>query len=375
MEEILNELIDQYRDEIIDKTREMIEYPSLYGESEEGAPFGRPIEDALEKVLEIGETMGFETRNHEGYAGTIQWGNKGKQIGILTHVDVVPPGEGWSYPPFRGTVEKGRIYGRGALDDKGPMIAVLYAMKAVKESGLPVLNHVRHIIGTDEESGFMRCLKYYLQKEEAPWGGFSPDAEFPVIHAEKGILRFNVSSRWQEEKGRARLCLKKVWGGTKVNVVPGSAYAIIEGDDQTEQILSDGLTEYEDKNSIVIERKGTEWKIEAKGRSSHSSQPWNGKNAINILLNYLQSLPLEHNGVWEFAMKITEMFADGYRGENLGVACEDKLSGILTLSLGVLSIEETEGKASVEIRYPIHASDEVIQKTLRVACESNAVNL
>lgn len=375
MEPILNELIEKYRDDIISDVEKLIAQPSVCAERKPACPFGEPINKALEEVLEIGEILGFETQNYDGYVGTIRWGNKGKEIGILTHVDVVPPGDGWTYPPFQATLKDGKIYGRGALDDKGPMIATLYAMKAVKESGLSVKNHITHIVGTDEESGFMRGLKYYLEMEEAPWGGFSPDAEFPVIHAEKGILRFHVTDQWQKIKGTEELFVKEFHGGTKVNIVPGSAYALLGGGGQAETILKKYRDVLDDKEYIQIEKQGDLWKVEAKGQGGHSSQPWNGKNAINLLLEYLKRLPLETNGVNIFVKRIAEMFGDGYRGEKLGISCEDKLSGILTLSLGILDIDETKGKATVEIRYPIHASDEVIKKTLRVACENNRVNL
>lgn len=375
MEKILNELIEGYREDIIETTRKLVCHPSFYEEGKEGSPFGEPIENALEEVLDIAEKLGFETKNHEGYAGTVQWGNEGKQIGILTHIDVVPPGEGWTYPPFEGIVENGRIYGRGSLDDKGPMAASLFAMKAVKESGLPVKNYVRHIIGTDEESGFMRGLKYYLKKEGAPWGGFSPDGEFPVIHAEKGILRFYVTEQWEKRDVKAGLRLKELDGGTKVNVVPSAAYAIVEGDEEGGNLLKECQEVFEHKENISVEACPGCWRIEAKGRSGHSSQPWNGENAINILLGFLSMLPLEKDQAAGFAYKIAEMFGDGYRGERLGIACEDKLSGILTLSLGVLEIREGKGRATVEVRYPIHASGEVILKTLRVACENNGVEL
>lgn len=375
MEKILNDLIDTYQEEIIETTKKLIAHPSLYEEGKEGSPFGEPIEKALEEVLEIAGEMGFETHNYEGYAGTIQWGHEGKQIGVLTHIDVVPPGDGWTYPPFEGTVSDGKLYGRGSLDDKGPMVASLFAMKAIKESGLPIKNHVRHIIGTDEESGFMRGLKYYLKKEGSPWGGFSPDGEFPVIHAEKGILRFYVTDEWEQPEKKGGLYLREIKGGTKVNIVPALAYALVEGDKEAKGILKECLEAFPEKEKISLESQADGWRIEAKGQGGHSSQPWNGENAINILLKFLQTLPLVRSEASIFADKITEMFADGYRGEKLGIACEDKLSGILTLSLGVLEIGETQGKATVEIRYPIHASDQVILKTLRVACENNAVNL
>lgn len=381
MEHILNNLIDEYQKEIVKTTQRLIAHPSLYEEGREGAPFGAPIEAALEEVLKVAEELGFDTVNHEGYAGTARWGQGGKQIGILTHIDVVPPGDGWSYPPFEGTIDNGRLYGRGSLDDKGPMVAALFAMKVVKESGLPVKNHVCHIIGTDEESGFMRGLKYYLEKEEAPWGGFSPDGEFPVIHAEKGILRFYVSETWEKPEEASGMMLKEVRGGTKVNVVPGYAYAIVGGAEDAGGMLRESRESYRKKDKISISEhisssgQGRGWKIEAKGQGGHSSQPWNGENAIQILLEFLRLLPLYEDGKSRFASKIEELFGDGYRGERLGVACEDKLSGILTLSLGVLEVGEDSGKATVEIRYPIHASEEVILKTLRVACAQQKVEL
>ena len=223
MEAVLNELMASYRDEIVDITKSLISYPSVYEDSNNvNEPFGKPINDALNAILAIASDMGFTVCNYDGYVGTIQWGSTGRQIGILSHIDVVPAGEGWTYPPFTGTEVNGRLYGRGAVDDKGPMVAALFAMKAIKESQLPVKNHIRHIIGTDEESG-MRCLKYYLDREEAPWGGFSPDAEFPVIHAEKGILRFEVVDNWERHKSSNGITLLELNGGTRVNVVPSQA--------------------------------------------------------------------------------------------------------------------------------------------------------
>lgn len=375
MEKILDSLIEQYADEIVEVTKRLVNHPSLNEEGREGYPFGEPIGKALEDVLSIAADMGFAVQDHEGYAGTVQLGTEGKQIGVLTHIDVVPPGDGWTRPPFEAAVADGKLYGRGSLDDKGPMVAALFAMKAIKESGLPMKNHVRHIIGTDEESGFMRGLKYYLKKEAAPWGGFSPDAEFPVIYAEKGILRFYVSDEWEAGGEEGELSLRSLSGGTKVNIVPASASAVIDGDDEAKDILQQKLAAFEKKEKITVEKMPDGWKVSAKGQGGHSSQPWNGDNAINTLLQFLEKLPLAGTGPAVFAGKVAEMFADGYRGERLGVACEDRLSGILTLSLGVLEIGGTSGTATVEIRYPIHASDDVIQKTLRVACEDNAVKL
>ncbi|MGI6090955.1 MAG: dipeptidase PepV [Saccharofermentanales bacterium] len=376
MKAILNELIDSYRADIISMTKELIAFPSVFAESEnEQEPFGKPINDALLAVLGMAEKMGFATRNYEGYAGTVQWGDTGKQIGILSHIDVVPVSADWSYPPFEGTIVDGALYGRGSVDDKGPLVAALFAMKAVRDSKLPVKNHVRHIIGADEESG-MRCLNYYLQHEEAPWGGFSPDAEFPVIHAEKGILRFDVKAEWEAaDTPAAGIKLLAVSGGSKVNMVPAQAVATLSCAAADWQLIQGRLEKYVAQNRLELEYKDEICTITATGQNAHSSQPWQGKNAINYLLNFLGTLPLQDSGAVSFLHKIRTLFADGYRGEALGICCEDKLSGILTLSLGVLRIDDKSGSARVEIRYPIHASREVILQTLQVACLEQEVTL
>ncbi|HHV42173.1 MAG TPA: dipeptidase PepV [Clostridiaceae bacterium] len=367
MEAVLNELMASYRDEIVDITKSLISYPSVYEDSNNvNEPFGKPINDALNAILAIASDMGFTVCNYDGYVGTIQWGSTGRQIGILSHIDVVPAGEGWTYPPFTGTEVNGRLYGRGAVDDKGPMVAALFAMKAIKESQLPVKNHIRHIIGTDEESG-MRCLKYYLDREEAPWGGFSPDAEFPVIHAEKGILRFEVVDNWERHKSSNGITLLELNGGTRVNVVPSQASAVLSVSDKARKTILKKLDEYEFKEKINLRWDNEKLLLTSCGQSAHSSQPWRGENAINLLIGFISTLPLTHDGPAIFLNKLT-MFTDGYRGEALGVCCEDQLSGVLTLSLGITRINEESGQASIEIRYPIHASKEVILKTLEVAC-------
>ena len=188
MEERINELIESYREDMIRSLEDLVKIPSVIDPDSagEGKPFGAEVRKALDAVLKLSEELGFETKDYDGYAGTAGFGTEGKEVGILSHIDVVPPGNGWTKEPFAPEICSGKMYGRGTIDDKGPMVAALYAMKAVRESGLPFKNHVRHIIGCDEETGH-RCIKYYLTKERGPDLGFSPDGMFSVIHAEKGI--------------------------------------------------------------------------------------------------------------------------------------------------------------------------------------------
>lgn len=185
MEKILNYKVDMYKKELLKSIIEVVNIPSVKGESKEDAPFGQNIKEALIKTLKIAENLGFKTKNLDNYIGYAQYGEGGDYIGVLGHLDVVPAGEGWTFPPFSGYIEDGRMYGRGVLDNKGPTICALYALYAIKESGLEIRKPVRIIFGTDEESGF-NDIPYYLRKEKPPIMGFTPDCKYPVVYGERG---------------------------------------------------------------------------------------------------------------------------------------------------------------------------------------------
>ena len=229
MEQKIDELVKSYREDMIQSLEELVSIPSVINleNAGEGAPFGMEIRSALDGLLKLAGELGFETRDYDGYAAAVDFGTEGKEVGILSHIDVVPPGNGWSKNPFVPEIVNGKMYGRGTIDDKGPLVASLYAMKAVKESGLPIRNHVRHIIGCDEETGH-RCIKYYLTKEKGPDLGFSPDGMFSVIHAEKGILRFQIQTN-RKLPDTKELCVIRIAGGTVVNAVPNIAEVWLGG--------------------------------------------------------------------------------------------------------------------------------------------------
>ncbi|MEL7568692.1 MAG: dipeptidase PepV [Dehalobacterium sp.] len=369
MEKILDQLIDGYQEELVETVQRLISFNSVYEESNDpGAPFGVNIAAALEETLNIGKSMGFTVRNLDGYAGLIDFGEGGKMVGVLSHIDVVPAGNGWTYPPFAGEVIDGKLFGRGSLDDKGPMVACLYAMKAIKESGLPINNRLRHIIGTDEESGF-RCIKYYLTKEEKPWCGFSPDGEFPVIHGEKAIIRFIIEKEWQSEiDDPSLLTIKELQGGMRVNVVPAEASVKLLGNKFELAEIKTLMESYPQKDALSLSEEGDSYVIKALGQSAHSSQPWYGINAINILLGFLRKLKLAPQGAAEYIFALADIFADGHEGKNIGIACSDDISGPLTLSFGILDISSNKGKATFDLRFPIHANKEEIWQKIVEAC-------
>ena len=186
---------------------QLLSYPSVEAPSAgTGAPFGQAVADALSYCLELAESLGLPTTNADGYLGTADMrGSSPELVGVLSHLDVVPANANdWQTPPFSPQVRDGRIYGRGALDDKGPLIASLYAGIALRDTiNHPLTKTVRFMFGCNEESGF-GCLKYYLQHHQPPSIGFSPDAEFPLIIGEKGICHFVLSSSWQSVQGCLR---------------------------------------------------------------------------------------------------------------------------------------------------------------------------
>ena len=331
--------------------------------AEEGAPFGREIRTALDKVMDLSQNLGFEVRDYDGYAASVRFGDAGKEIGILSHIDVVPPGNGWSRPPFEPWVEDGKLYGRGAVDDKGPMVAALYAMKAVKESGLPIRNHVCHIIGCDEETGH-RCIKYYLTREKQPDLGFSPDGSFSVIHAEKGILRFKIQEEWKETEGNM-LHVERIEAGTVVNAVPNSAKVWLKG---TEEILDSVREKFlscrEKENPVYEEGRLV---LSFRGVSAHAMQPWLGDNAILPMVDFLCQLPLTEEERRYFEA-LQALFADGWEGKNMGIACEDQLSGKLSMNLGILNLKDGQCEAKIDVRCPVHIDLDMVWKTIELNC-------
>jgi len=371
VEDILNIKIDGYFDEMVKALQEFIRIPSVLDEEKphESFPFGQKIDEALEWILKKGDELGLKSKNVDRYAGYVEIGNGPEMVGILGHIDVVPPGTGWSVDPFCGEIMEGKIYGRGSVDDKGPVMAALYALKAIEDSGLPVSKRARLIIGTDEETG-ARCLKHYLEKEEPPVYGFSPDAEFPIIYAEKGILRFELAKSFAGSL-QAGANLKKIRGGTRVNVVPDYAEAVMENADSGKielKIKEQGLA-----NKIKIADTPEGVIIKAKGVSAHASYPEDGKNAVQLLLNFLTLIDFGSKEARNFIDAAVGMLNMETDGKTIGISCSDQISGALTINLGVADFDENRGSLKFDIRYPVTIDgSKIIEKLKKTAGDLGA---
>ena len=356
----LDRLVDSYRDELIENIRRWIAIPSIQDEpSGENAPFGKEVRRMLDTALEDGARFGFDVRDIDGYAGDITLGSGEQTMGMLAHLDVVPLGDGWTHDPLGGEIEDGKLYGRGTTDDKGPALCALYAMRAVKEAGIPMKDGVRLILGCDEETG-MSDLRYYASKMDMPDYGFSPDAEFPVINIEKGGMNVLISKVTGGED-HASIPVYSLYAGERPNVVPAEAKAVIGLGAMRLQDLADRLADIEAAHEgfrlTCDEIPGNRAEIVAIGVNAHGAMPHLGVNAAGMLLIALKELGAG-GGSREAIAMLADVIGMETTGEKLGIACADELSGALTCILGILRYDGNEISVHLDCRYPI-CGDEV----------------
>jgi acetylornithine deacetylase/succinyl-diaminopimelate desuccinylase-like protein len=222
-------IMKKYLGEMIASLQKLISFNSVAAKKAVGAPFGKPVGEALDYVLMLSESLGFSTKNLDGYSGYAETGKRGGGIfAVLCHLDVVPFNRAdWKHDPLGGEIDGGKLYGRGALDDKGPTVAALYAVKKLMDEGFEFNKNVRFVFGLDEEGGAWKSMDYYLEKEGMPEIGISPDADFPVINSEKGKVNFILKTKLP--KGCEVL---EFSAGTRANIVPDGAYFIAEYTDE-----------------------------------------------------------------------------------------------------------------------------------------------
>ena len=369
MIEQINELLSLQEKSIIADTQAFVKVKSVQGDSGPGMPFGKGPNDALEHILELSSSMGFRVKNIDGYAGYAEFGEGDETLGILAHVDVVPEGSDWTYPPYAAVIHEGRIYGRGSVDDKGPIIAVLHGMKAIKDSNIPLKKRVRLVFGTDEETG-MESIKYYLSKEKPFEYGFTPDAEFPVINGEKGILNIKLESTPGSHNDSA-IRIVSVVGGDAINSVPDKCTAVIRVEECLKKEVQQRVEEYMNKsnNMIKVEDRNDELILSCTGKSAHASTPNEGVNAATIMLQCLGQLHFEKNNIVEFIKDFNKKIGMEIRGEALNCELWDKMSGALSLNVGVVDIKEDQAKVLIDIRYPVSGNSDEIVKHIEGAFE------
>lgn len=363
---MFDKFIDENKNEIINTVSELIKIPSVSIESDSTShPFGEACTNALNYILELANSMGFRTKNIDNYCGYIEFGEGEKLLGIIGHLDVVPALEedGWTTPPFSPDVRDGKLFGRGSIDDKGPVVASLYAMKAIKDS-CQISKRVRLIIGLNEEKDW-KCINYYKEHEEWPAIGFSPDANFPGIFAEKGILSISVKNNFSIKDFEI---IDISTNNNAINVVP--KYASITLKCLTPSILDNVIYKLEnyisslrnENNNISISISKIEndiIKIECFGIAAHAAHPELGKNAIKLLVEFLlNNFDFETN----YLKSIYE--AGLFDIESPKFMSESKLedeSGVLTSNVAILEYENNSLIIKINLRVPVTISLDEIQ--------------
>ncbi|QQY79226.1 succinyl-diaminopimelate desuccinylase [Keratinibaculum paraultunense] len=366
-------LIDSYKYDIIKSTQEIVTIKSVEDEPKEGMPFGEGPYKALEYALNLAKQMGFKTKNLDGYVGYAEFGEGEETLGILVHLDVVPEGDGWIYPPYGAEIHDGKIYGRGSIDDKGPAIACMYAMKALKESKVPLSKKIRIIFGTNEETDW-GCMKYYFEHEKSPDIGFTPDANFPVIHGEKGIIKFDLVKDINTNCTN-NITIKNIKGGSAVNMVPDYCEVTLETKD-TKQV-EDAFDKFVEncQYQMTLERKGFTFIIKAKGVSAHGSTPEKGKNAITYIMQFLGTIIDCECDICKFINMYNEKIAFKHHGEGIGCGFEDEVSGKLNFNPGVIRMEDDKIVLSINVRYPITFTAQQVYDGIRENLKGTGIEL
>ena len=354
MDAKLNAIIESMHDEMIDTLQKWIRVPSVKGEAAPGAPFGREVRSMLDMALADCEQMGFKTQNFDGYIAHADLGEGSDEdaLAILAHLDVVPEGDGWKYPPYGAVIENGRMYGRGTSDDKGPAVAALYAMKAVKDAGIPLRRKVRLILGCDEESGW-EDIAHYNKVATMPRMGFSPDASYPIINIEKGICRLELHGVLSNE-GLQVIAFNN---GERPNVIPGRASALVAGDATTVAQAEAAAKKLDIPAEVQLTDKGVS--ITVTGISGHAAYPETARNANGEMLLLLREL-----GVQGDLCLLADKIGLDYKGEGLEISVSDGISGYLTCNLGIIRAGEGGVYATLDIRYPVMTNPDMIIKNV-----------
>ena len=369
-----NNAIDSMKEDIIKTTQELIRFKSVETAPEAGAPFGRTMRECLDRALELCESLGFRTKNVDGYAGHAEYGEGEEIIGILVHLDVVPEGTDWSVDPYGGQVIDGKLFGRGAIDDKGPAVAAMYALKAVKDAGDKFNKRVRIIFGCDEESGRWDCMKNYFKSEEMPSCGFSPDADFPIINSEKGITIFNLTKKFNQPDSPTCTGIKVnyIKGGNRPNMVPDYCECQLEMQKDFTDRVQKTVDYMKEKQNAQLELMIGDGKciVKSHGISAHGSTPEKGINAISQMMAFLDTLPLCAGEKADYVRFMASSIGMETDGASFGLYMEDEVSGKLVFNLGVIELNEETASAVINVRYPVtKTGEEVYDKIDKKAAE------
>lgn len=353
---LFGDRILKYKDELFSDLNTLLGFESVASEKPD------ECDRALEFILKRAKDFGLAGEQVTDKSAHVTLGSGKKLCSVLTHLDVVPSGENWSVPPFALTQKDNRLYGRGIADDKGAALVTLYCLRAIKDSGVEGTNTLRAIFGTTEEIG-MEDMDGYFEKMPLPDMAFTPDSDYGICYAEKGIIQLEVSTA-----GNNATVLSQFHSGTAVNAVPGLAYAMLDASDYDEQKLmhlakaSDGSFEFNNTIDGLL--------IISRGKAAHACEPEKGYNAAAALVDLICSA-YNAEQIGSICSFIDYSVNKETNGRSAGLKMIDSVSGALTLNLGAVHIEGETAKAEFDIRYPVTVSGEEVIKQFKKVCENS----
>lgn len=361
---------------LIKNLQELIKIPSVHEESSnQNEPFGKNTVRALNYILNLGQKLGFRTKNIDNYCGYIEFGSGDELIGIVGHLDVVPKGENWTYPPFEAQIIDNKIYGRGSIDDKGPVMASLYAMKAVMDycnkNSISINKRVRLILGLNEERDW-KCIDYYKHHEEIPSIGFSPDADFPCIYTEKGLISPFLIMNYSDFLDKD-IVLKNIdCNNNPLNVVPKYCSCEIAVKNNinikdVDNLIKAFAIEYNFNIETTI-LDNNNLKMISHGVQAHAAHPDLGVNAISRLIIVLDKLFKNYNIIIPIFDLFTKYIGLDYNGNKLDINIPDE-SGELTLNVGKFYFKNNNLKIGLNLRVPINTKFDLIENNFSSVCK------
>jgi succinyl-diaminopimelate desuccinylase len=373
----LKNKIEDNKDDMISMLQELIGIRSVVEPAKGDMPFGEGVQKAFEYMLERGRKEGFDVENVDNYGGHIDFGGylkdeKGnitavnsETMGIVCHLDTVPEGDGWSHPPFAGEIADGKIFGRGAIDNKGPAVSAFFAMKALKDLDMIPEKRVRLILGLDEETGWIG-MDRYLEKVKAPDFGFTPDAEFPAIHAEKGVLIFDIAKKFTKSENKG-LELRSFKGGEAPNMVAANARVILRAErKETYDEIKAKVAEFRETAKVQIRTKviGKTLEIVTTGISAHGARPESGINAISAMMEFLGGMSFSNEDINDFIEFYNRHIGYELDGTALGCGLVDEPSGKLILNVGMIDLDPRAARLTINVRYPVTYDEETVYNAI-----------
>lgn len=339
-------IIEQNKELMLKTLKELLQIKSVLDEanSTKEYPFGKGIDDALQYMLNLAKNDGFDTLYDDGYAGHISYGNNANDIvGILCHLDVVPEGDNWTYPPYSATIVDDKIYARGAIDDKGPTVAAYYALKFIKDANIKLKKEIRIILGTDEETGW-RGVAHYFTKHPMPAIGFAPDSSFPLIYGEKGRMSYDLGLKHHDSCEIQNDIIVSMKGGERYNVVLDHVETVAKVD------LSNEFMAYLTTNNLKgdVYKEDSLYRYIIEGVAAHAMEPEKGRNAGTYMCDFFKDY--SKNTLVKY---VGELHHLAHNMEKHDLYYNDYEMGPITCNIGIIDISKKSSRVTLDLRYPV----------------------